>query len=115
MVNNTNPFGIDDFWLKQLEYEGAPQRAAYFGYQNQQRSPNQKRFFQNQFANVQNQYLGRLGQQIMGGGEPNLNFTDFLQQYFAPQGGAAQAWGSMSPGQRGFDFGRYAPPTRWRV
>jgi len=115
MTTSNDPFGISDFWRKSLAEEGSPQRAAYFGYQDQQRSPNQKRFFQNQFSNVQNQYMGQLGQQIMGGGAPDLNFTDFLSQYFSPQGGAAQAWGGMSPGQRGLDFGRFAPPTRWRV
>jgi len=89
--------------------------AAYFGYQNQQRSPNQKKWFQNQFSNVQNQYMGELGQQVMGGGTPTLDFTDFLSEWFAPQGGAAQQWGSMAPGQRGQTPGQFAPRTRWQV
>ena len=87
----------------------------YFGYQGQQRTPNQKKWFQDQFSAVQNRYMGQLGQQIMGGGAPNLNFSDFLSQWFAPHGGAAQEWGGMTPQQKGFDYGRYAPSTRWIV
>ena len=102
---------INDLWQGFLEEN--PQ-AAYFGYQPQfGRSPNQKKWFQNQFSEVQNRYMGQLGQQIMGGGAPTLNFTDFLSQWFAPQGGAAQEWAGLSPSQRGMNQGRYAPPTRW--
>ena len=89
--------------------------AAYFGYQNQSRTPNQKRWFQNQFANVQNLWKGIGARQMMGDNVPSQTFTDFLSQHFAPQGGAAQQWGSMSPGQRGMNFGQFAPPTRWMV
>ena len=103
---------INDLWQSFLEDKP---ESAYFGYQNQQRSPNQQKYFQNQFSNVQNQYLGKLGQQIMGGGAPSLSFTDYLQQYFAPQGGAAQQWGSMSPGQRGMNTQQFAPRTRWML
>ena len=89
---------------------------AYYGFQNQfGKSPNQKKYFQNQFANIQNQFMGKQAQQVMGGQEPTEMFVDYLAKFFAPQGGAAQAWGSMSPGQKGMDFGRYAPPTRWRM
>lgn len=102
-------------WLDFLE-EQPNWRTAYFGYQPQfGRSPNQKQYFQNQFADVQNKFMGLQGQQIMGGGVPDLSFVDFLSQYFAPQGGAAQEWGSMSPGQRGQTSGRFAPQTRWMV
>lgn len=103
---------ISDIWREALEE--LPQ-AGYFAYQNQPRTPNQREWFKSQFSEVQNRYMGQLGQQIMGGGAPTLNFTDFLSQYFAPQGGAAQEWGSMSPGQRGVNFGKYSPPTKWVV
>lgn len=104
--------GISDLWKGFLEEHP---ESAYYAYQGQQRTPNQKKYFQDQFADVQNKYKGQLGQQIMGGGTPNLTFTDFLSQYFAPQGGAEQEWGSMTPRQRGFDYGRFAPATRWIV
>ena len=109
MPNNstTNPWEWGSF-LEDIEPAG------YFAYQNQARTPNQKRWFQNQFSNVQNQYMGQLGQMAMSGGEP-FSFTKFLSQWFAPQGGAAQQWGSMSPGQRGQTPRQYSPRTRWMV
>jgi len=84
--------------------------AGYFSYQNQWRTPNAKKYFQSQFSNIQNQYLGQLGQQIRGGGEPNLQFTDFLAQY--PW---MQQYQSQTPQQRGQDSSRYNPWTRWMV
>ena len=93
--------------------EDVPQ-VGYFSYQNQQgQSPNQKRYFQQQFANVQDRYMGQLGQNIRQGGDPTLSFTDYMSQYMAPQGGQFQDWASMSPRQRGTTTGRYAPPTRF--
>lgn len=103
----TNP------WLGFFDQDQYPQ-AAYYGYQNQfGRSPNQKRYFQGLFQDVQNQYMGALGQQIYGGGAPTLNFTDYLSQFFAPGGGAAQQWAGMSPTARGESTARFAPPVRF--
>lgn len=88
--------------------------SAYFSYQNQPgRSPNQLRHFQSQFENVQKQYKGAVGQQIRSGETPSLRLEDFLSQWFTPGGGAAQQWGSMSPGQRGAKQGGFAPPARF--
>lgn len=55
--------------------------AAYFSYANQWRTPNMRRYFQNQFSNIQNQYMGALGSQIRSGGDPTLQFTDFLSKF----------------------------------
>ena len=101
--SNNNPFAAF--------LEDVPE-AGYFSYQNQPgRSPNQKRYFQQQFANVQNQYMGQLGQAIRTGGDPTQGFADYLDEYMAPGGGQFQDWASMSPRQRGTTQGRYAPPT----
>ena len=98
---------ISDLWQGFLEEKP---EAAYFGYQNQWQSPSQKKYFQSQFANIQNKYMGQLGQQIYGGGAPTMNFTDFLanlpwQQQF--QG--------LTPQQKGADSGRFNPFTRWQT
>lgn len=41
-------------------------------------SGQQRNFFQNQFGNIFNRFLGTLGQQIEGGQAPTARFTDFL-------------------------------------
>ena len=84
-------------------------KAAYFGYQDQWRTPNQRKYFQSQFANIQNQYLGSLGKQIYGGGVPSLKFTDFLSQF--PW---MQQYQQSSEGM-GQDTSRYNPWTRWML
>jgi len=99
-------------WGEFLEHQ-PNWRTAYFGYQDQARSPNQTRYFQSRFSDVQDRFMGLQGKQIMGDEIPSLTFEDFLAKYFAPGGGEAQQWGSMSPGQRGVDVRRFAPPTRF--
>ena len=77
------------------------------------RSANQRRYFQGQYPDIYNQYKGKLGQQVLGGQEPTLKAIDFLKDYFAPGGGAMQQWAAMSPGARGEQQSRFAPPVRW--
>ena len=71
-----NPY---DDWMEQNP------RVPYFSFQKQwggeQASPNQRRFYQNSFGDVYDEYLGRLGQQIRGGGAPTERFSSFLEQY----------------------------------
>src|SRR3990167_1415817 len=72
----------------------------------------QKRFFDQQFQAVQNQFMGRIGQMARGGQDPsNFNWTDFLGDYFSPQGGASQDW--MNQGQRRQGAARFNPPTQF--
>lgn len=115
MVMNWNPDA--SIWGDFLELDPQGQRANYYAQLNNRQgfSPNQKRYFQDQFQDVQNKYLGRLGQQVFGGEQPDEKLTDFYRSYFAPQGGADQDWASMSPRSRGVNTARFAPPTRWNV
>lgn len=53
---------------------------------------NQRNFFQNEFQNILNQFLGVLGGQAQAGETPNALFTDFL------------AGGTVLPGQSPFGF-----------
>ncbi len=46
-----------------------------------------ERFFQNLFPQIENRFLGQLGQQTLGGGAPTLTFTDFLGQGAGGAGG----------------------------
>jgi hypothetical protein len=83
--------------------------AAYFSLDKPfGRSPRQERFFQGQFQNIQNEYLGALGQQIRGGQFPTLRFTDFLEKF-----PFTKRYASLPPQSRG-DFPRqFSPPTRF--
>ncbi len=104
-----NPTGVfpSDIWRQFLETPGEPQQAAYYAYQPQWGGTRQQKYYQGQFANVQNEYLGKLGQQILGGGAPTLNFTDFLSQ--VPW---TQRYAQMPPSMRGFSASQFNPYTR---
>lgn len=99
MVMQNNPFA--GF------LEDVPE-SAYFSFANQWRTPNMRRYFQNQFSNIQNQYMGALGSQIRGGGEPTLGFADFLSQL--PW---EQQYRQQNPGA--FSSSRFSPWARWMV
>jgi len=98
----TNPF---------LAFLEDNQRAAFFGEQERfggaRNAPSQKRFFQGQFQNIQNEFLGKLAQQIRQGQTPNLRFTDFV-------GGLdfTQRFASLPPSFRGDFPSQFNPPTR---
>lgn len=99
---------INDLWQGFLEDKP---ESAYFSYQNQWRTPNQKRYFQSQFGNIQNQYMGQLGSLIRNNQAPTSQFTDFLNKFNWSQNFQENA----SPGQRGLDTSRFSPWTRWLV
>lgn len=72
-----------NIWQRLLEEEP---RLSFYGLQNLWgQTPGQRRFYQNAFDQLQNQYLGQLGQLIMQGQEPNLGFGDFLRGFNFPQ------------------------------
>ena len=102
---------INDLWSGWFGPEnpfGKGAESAYFSQQNQWKSPNVKKYFQGQFSNIQNQYMGQLGQMIQGGQAPSLEFTDFLSQF--PW---QQKFQELSPQERGQDTSRFNPFTRW--
>lgn len=91
-----------DPWLREQP------EAGYFSFQNQWKTPNAKKYFQGQFANIQNQYLGQLASQVRGGGEPTLDWMTKLrnidwQQEFQEQTG----------GERRASTPRFNPFTRF--
>ena len=43
-------------------------------------SPRQRSYFENQFSNIYNAYLGALGSQIREGGMPEMRFQDYLEK-----------------------------------
>ena len=83
--------------------------AGYFKYRDKARSPNKRKFFDQQFANVQNQFIGRIGKIFDEGGDAsNYNWaTDFLPEYFSEGGGADYDW--MQQGTNRQNANRYNP------
>jgi hypothetical protein len=67
-----------------------------------------RNFFQNQFSNIHNQFLGQIGQQILGSEAPTRRFTDFLDDFDFEK----FSYG-FTPGQRGQSSARYTPRTRF--
>src|SRR3990167_4102418 len=85
--------------------------AGYFSYRDKARSPNQRKFFDQQFANVQNQFIGRIGKIFNEGGDASTyNWTDFMPEYFSPGGGFDYDWMNQSSRRQGAS--RYNPPTQ---
>jgi hypothetical protein len=97
-------------WSDWLEEDKAGQRAAYFSFGPQfGQAPSQRRYYENSFDRIQNEYLGALGQQARSGEAPSLRFGDFLEDF-----PFTQRYLSQPPSQRGGNFSsRYTPRTRF--
>lgn len=95
-----NPFA--DF----LESSDLGRRAAFFARQPTDLSFNEQRLFENQFGRFQNQFLGRLGQQIQAGEAPTARFDPFLSGF-----DFERELSALPPSQRGVGIGRFAPFT----
>ena len=71
-------------------------------------SPNRQRFFRDQFKSIFGRFQGALADQIQGGEDPTLRFSNFLEDFdfrkFA---------GGFSPTERGEGQARFAPATRF--
>ena len=97
-----NPF--QDF----LEESDVGQRANFFSRAGTRGTPTRSRFFENQFASIQNQFLGALGAQIRGGEQPTLTFEGFLNDF-----SFNDAFIGAPPAFRGQFPSRFAPRTRF--
>ena len=108
----TKRFGSDNPFMEFLEFE--PEAAYYSspaGWAGQgafaQGTPNQRRYYQNQFQNTYNEFLGALGSQIRGGGEPTMRFTEHLEGI--PW---AEKYAALTPEMAGRRTSRFSPGTR---
>ena len=111
------PNGILNPWSDLLEQVPV---AAYYsspaGQSFASGSPRQRSYFENQFSNIYNAYLGALGSQIREGGMPEMRFQDYLENVNPYQGNSLfQArYGSLTPNQRGdYSAINLAPRTRF--
>ena len=93
--------------------------AAYYSFANDWATPNQQMYFQNQFQNVYNQYLGALGASLRQGssgaeGGPasvtealSPTFMDYLENY-----DWTDRYTSLPPAMRGDFTSQFNPRTR---
>lgn len=96
-------------------------RAGYQSFQGQfGDSPNQRRFFENQFQQLHNRFMGTLGEQIRGGQAPTARFAtpdpmdannqSFLQGGFPEQfAGFSNFYGAQPPSFAGRQTGNFSP------
>ena len=90
-------------FLDPQEMLSAMPEASHFSFQDQfGQAPTQRRFFQGQFQNIFNQFLGGLGKQIRQGEAPTNTFEDFMGNY---------NFGQQSV--RGATTSRFAPSARF--
>lgn len=108
-------FGPGNPFYDAFETDPTGQRANFFGRLQSQKfkSPNQRKYFEGQFENVQNRYLGHLGNIVQGGGNPTTSLSDYLAGYFQKGGGADEDFSSATLGARRDAATRFAPPVRY--
>lgn len=71
--------------------------------------PSKKKFYQESFQDIYNEYLGKLGTQAREGETPDLKFTDYLSQA-SP---FTERYDKLTPYQRGQSTRASAPTTRF--
>ena len=98
---------LDSFWSQWLNE--SPD-ILYAAMRPQQGSPNFLNYWRSQQGSNYEDYLGRLGRMALGGQDPTLQYSDFLQGY-----PFLQRWAGMSPGERGEQPQRFSPRLRWNV
>ena len=106
----TNPFKNILEEMPTAAYYSSPAGQTFGG-----QSPKKRSFFENQFQNIYNAYMGALGTQLRGGEIPDLKFQDYLETA-NPYTGTdlfTSKYQGMTPTQRG-DYSSYiAPRTRF--
>tara|TARA_R100000306_G_scaffold37350_1_gene37514 strand:- start:172 stop:486 length:315 start_codon:yes stop_codon:yes gene_type:complete len=71
-------------------------------------SPASRRYFQGQFQNIYNDFLGAQGRALQGGQLPSQTFTQFLKQY-----PFTQRYAALPPELAGRTLGSFAPRVQY--
>ena len=93
--------------LKPWETEGRARQEMMFG-NPYGTSPASRRYFQGQFQNIYNDFLGQQGRALQGGQLPSQPFTQFLQQY-----PFTQRYAALPPELSGRTLGSFAPRVQY--
>jgi len=117
MATTTNPmvesyWGSDNPWIDFLDFEPS---AAYYSSPSGwtapgafgKSTPGARRYYQNQFQNVYNEFLGTMGTQVREGGRPTMRFGEFLENI--PW---AERYAALTPEMAGRTTRRFSPGTR---
>jgi len=116
MTTNNNPvggpganyFGSDNSFADfltdypQAAYYSSPRGTAFSG-----QSANTQKYYQNQFQNVYNEFLGALAQQGRGGQDLTLRFADYLET--TP---FTERYAALPPQMAGRTTRQFGPGTR---
>ena len=71
-------------------------------------SPAARRYFQGQFQNIYDEFLGKQGRALQGGQMPAQNFQQFLQGF-----PFTQRYSSLPPEMTGRTLGSFAPRVQY--
>lgn len=92
MANGQNLFNFSDF----LESQPRALYQSFVTDPNNMMPSSMKRYYQNQFQNIQDEYLGTLARQMRQGNLPTQTFQNYLTDVFKP----SPQW-KPSMGERG--------------
>ena len=71
-------------------------------------SPAARRYFQGQFQNIYDEFLGQQGRALQGGQMPGQNFQQFLQEF-----PFTQRYSALPPEMTGRTLGSFAPRVQY--
>jgi len=99
-----------------LEQQPQALYQSYLGDPKSNMTSSMKRYYQNEFSNIQNEYLGKLARDMREGSVPTYRFDDYLKSdvFTQPQQTSPQSNMSSPMGQyTGYDrYRRASPYTR---
>ena len=93
--------------IKPWETEGQARQEMMFG-NPYGTSPASRRYFQGQFQNIYNDFLGNQGRALQGGQLPSQTFSQFLEQY-----PFTQRYAALPPELSGRALGSFAPRVQY--
>ena len=93
--------------IRPWENEGQARQESMFG-NPYGTSPASKRYFQGQFQNIYNDFLGQQGRALQGGQLPSQTFTQFLEQY-----PFTQRYAALPPELSGRALGSFVPRVQY--
>jgi len=104
-----SPTKLDNVWSQWLEE--TPEAQYYGVLQNLDMTPSQENYFRSRYGDIYNRYQGALGGAAAQGKAPTQTFGNWLKQN--DYGNLYQSWWDLPSWQRGLDYGRFTPRTRW--
>ena len=90
-------------------YYSSPGAAEFYTRPSGQVDPTRKKFYQESFQDIYNEYLGRLGTMAREGEMPDLRFSDYLSSADPFR----ERFERQTPYQRGISNRAYSPSTRF--